>query len=350
MISIIVPAYKVEKFLPKCIESLINQTYRDLEIILVNDGSPDNCGRICDEYAQQDSRIQVIHQPNMGVSAARNAGLYKAHGEYVGFCDPDDFCAADMYEYMLKAMENHHADMVACGYDYFNEEYQRDESRAYEVREDELMSREEIYRKLADMPPTIRHGVVTKLFRKSVMGNLQFNTKLKSAEDGNFLLDYLQHVSSAVFVHHPLYCNLVRQGSATHGGLNVQSLKDSFEVHDRMYWDTVSAYPHLKGYAIAFLLDVCTLKYNESKARMQQVENQSQTADHLLSYMRSYIRRKALKGILSNYIHWKLKIYYLLLWIRNREAVLSSACAIIAKYHYHDKKNSKEVSGDIGYC
>ena len=316
MISIIVPAYKVEKFLPKCIESLINQTYRDLEIILVNDGSPDNCGRICDEYAQQDSRIQVIHQPNMGVSAARNAGLYKAHGEYVGFCDPDDFCAADMYEYMLKAMENHHADMVACGYDYFNEEYQRDESRAYEVREDELMSREEIYRKLADMPPTIRHGVVTKLFRKSVMGNLQFNTKLKSAEDGNFLLDYLQHVSSAVFVHHPLYCNLVRQGSATHGGLNVQSLKDSFEVHDRMYWDTVSAYPHLKGYAIAFLLDVCTLKYNESKARMQQVENQSQTADHLLSYMRSYIRRKALKGILSNYIHWKLKIYYLLLWIR----------------------------------
>ena len=316
MISIIVPAYKVEKFLPKCIESLINQTYRDLEIILVNDGSPDNCGRICDEYAQQDSRIQVIHQPNMGGSAARNAGLYKAHGEYVGFCDPDDFCAADMYEYMLKAMENHHADMVACGYDYFNEEYQRDESRAYEVREDELMSREEIYRKLADMPPTIRHGVVTKLFRKSVMGNLQFNTKLKSAEDGNFLLDYLQHVSSAVFVHHPLYCNLVRQGSATHGGLNVQSLKDSFEVHDRMYWDTVSAYPHLKGYAIAFLLDVCTLKYNESKARMQQVENQSQTADHLLSYMRSYIRRKAMKGILSNYIHWKLKIYYLLLWIR----------------------------------
>ena len=301
MISIIVPAYKVEKFLPKCIESLINQTYRDLEIILVNDGSPDNCGRICDEYAQQDSRIQVIHQPNMGVSAARNAGLYKAHGEYVGFCDPDDFCAADMYEYMLRAMENHHADMVACGYDYFNEEYQRDESRAYEVREDALMSREEIYRKLADMPPTIRHGVVTKLFRKSVMGNLQFNTKLKSAEDGNFLLDDLQHVSSAVFVHHPLYCNLVRQGSATHGGLNVQSLKDSFEVHDRMYWDTVSAYPHLKGYAIAFLLDVCTLKYNESKARMQQVENQSQTADHLLSYMRSYIRRKALKGILSNY-------------------------------------------------
>lgn len=157
-----------------------------------------------------------------------------------------------MYECMLRAMENYHADMVACGYDYFNEEYQRDESRAYEVREDELMSREEIYRKLADMPPTIRHGVVTKLFRKSVMGNLQFNTKFKSAEDGNFLLDYLRHVNSAVFVHYPLYCNLVRQGSATHGGLNVQNLKDSFEVHDRMYRDTVSAYPHLKGYAIAF--------------------------------------------------------------------------------------------------
>ena len=108
----------------------------------------------------------------------------------------------------------------------------------------------------------------------------------------------------------------MRQGSATHGGLNVQNLKDSFEVHDRMYRDTVSAYPHLKGYAIAFLLDVCTLKYNESKKRIQQVKNQSQAANHLLSYMRSYIRRKALEGVFSKYIHWKLKTYYLLLWIR----------------------------------
>ena len=98
MISIIVPVYNVENFLPKCIESLIRQTYKDIEIILIDDGSPDRCGFICDEYAINDKRIRVIHQTNSGVSAPRNAGLAVAKGEYIGFCDPDDFCAVDMYE------------------------------------------------------------------------------------------------------------------------------------------------------------------------------------------------------------------------------------------------------------
>ena len=316
MISIIVPVYKVEKFLSKCIESLINQSYKDIEIILVDDGSPDNSGKICDDYALQDQRIHVIHQENKGVSAARNAGLSKAKGEYIGFCDPDDFCEVDMYESMLQAMENQQVDLVACGYNYYSEEYQLDESRIYEIRESELMNRERIYEKLADMPPTIRHGVVTKLFRSSLVGNMQFDTHLKSAEDGNFLLDYLQRVKLAVFVHRPLYCNLVRQGSATHGGLNIQSLKDSFAVHDRMYRDTVKDFPKLKDCAIAFLLDVCTLKYNECKERLKRSGRITETESQLLKYMRSYIRKKAFVGLCSNKIYWKIKIYYLLLWIR----------------------------------
>ena len=90
-ISIIVPVYKVEKFLPKCIDSILSQTFTDFELILVDDGSPDNCGKICDEYAHKDDRVVVVHKLNEGVSIARNKGLDVAKGEYILFCDSDDF-------------------------------------------------------------------------------------------------------------------------------------------------------------------------------------------------------------------------------------------------------------------
>lgn len=114
LISIIIPVYKVEKFLATCLDSLCAQTYTNLEIILVDDGSPDNCGKICDEYAQKDARIRVIHQANQGISAARNAGLEIAEGEYVAFVDSDDYIDPDMYEYLYGLISKDNADMAMC--------------------------------------------------------------------------------------------------------------------------------------------------------------------------------------------------------------------------------------------
>ena len=120
LISIIVPVYDVEPYLRKCIDSILIQSYRDLEIILVDDGSPDNCGAICDEYAEKDKRIKVIHKKNGGLSDARNAGLDIATGEYIGFVDSDDWVMPDMYEYLYKAVKEYDADMSVCGYyDYW---------------------------------------------------------------------------------------------------------------------------------------------------------------------------------------------------------------------------------------
>ena len=96
MISIIVPIYKVEKYIRQCVDSIINQTYEDIEIILVDDGSPDNCPQICDDYAKTDSRVKVIHKENGGIMSARKAGLKVATGEYIGFVDGDDWIEADM--------------------------------------------------------------------------------------------------------------------------------------------------------------------------------------------------------------------------------------------------------------
>ena len=115
MISVIVPVYNTEKFLKNCISSIANQTYKDLEIILVNDGSTDNSGKICDDFAQKDSRIKVIHQSNKGVGAARNAGLDVAKGAYIGFVDSDDILRPDMYEFLLNNLIVHNADISVCG-------------------------------------------------------------------------------------------------------------------------------------------------------------------------------------------------------------------------------------------
>ena len=118
MISVIIPVYNVERYIRQCLESVLSQTYRDLEILIIDDGSTDGCGGICDEYAAADSRVRVIHQPNEGVSAARNAGLGAATGEYIGFVDPDDWIEPRMFEVMLDTLLSSDADISVCAYWY----------------------------------------------------------------------------------------------------------------------------------------------------------------------------------------------------------------------------------------
>lgn len=115
-ISVVVPIYNVEEYLPKCIESLLNQTYEDLEIILVDDGGKDNCPSICEAYAEKDNRIKVIHKENGGLSDARNAGTAVATGAYIAYVDSDDFIKSDMYEKMLARMRETNADIAICNF------------------------------------------------------------------------------------------------------------------------------------------------------------------------------------------------------------------------------------------
>ena len=313
MVSIIIPVYKVEKYLSKCIESIFKQTYFDLELILVDDGSPDKCPEICDTYASKDERVVVIHQKNAGVSAARNAGLEKAKGEYIGFVDPDDWIAPEMYEQMIFAMEGSNADLAICGYDYYDEDYHVDEQRRYKVRSNEVVDQREIMNRFSDMPPSIRHGVWNKLFRNNLLHTQRFINGLHSSEDVYFLNEYVQKIQSTVIVHHPYYKNLVRQGSATHGGLSIQSLAESFVAHEQMYKDAVGKYPDLKVHSQAFLLDVCTLKYNEAKRKMSSLSsNEQEQMKKYLQEMRRFIKQYARKAMFNKEIYWKTRIYYLL--------------------------------------
>ena len=115
-ISTIIPVYNVSTYISECMESILSQDYPDLEIILVDDGSTDDSGRICDAYAQRDNRIQVIHQPNGGAAAAKNAGLRVASGEYLSFVDSDDSLEPGAYAHMVQLMEAHGADIVQCAF------------------------------------------------------------------------------------------------------------------------------------------------------------------------------------------------------------------------------------------
>ena len=122
LISVIVPIYKVEKYLRKCVDSILRQTFANLEIILVNDGSPDECAEICNEYQKTDCRIKVIHKSNGGLSSARNAGLDIAKGDYIGFVDSDDWIEPEMYQKLIETAMNSEADVVQCGYKVVTEE------------------------------------------------------------------------------------------------------------------------------------------------------------------------------------------------------------------------------------
>lgn len=314
MISVIVPVYGVEKYLPKCIESLVKQTFKDIEIVLIDDGSPDSCGKICDEYAENYEQLVVIHQVNQGVSAARNAGLKIAKGEYIGFVDPDDWIAPEMYESMHSAMKETNADLCICGYDYYDEHGKVDENRRYNTKENETITQKDVMYRFFDMPPTIRHVVANKLFKKELLQDNKFKEGLHSSEDVLFLDEYVLKIKNAVVVHQPYYKSLVRQGSATHGGLSINSLAESFEAHYQMYQDAVGKYPELKEHSLAFLLDVCTLKYTEACRKSLQLEqSEKKKIQKCLTEMRHFIKRNAVSALFNKEIYWKTRVMYLIL-------------------------------------
>ncbi len=170
IVSIIVPIYNVEKYLERCVDSIRNQTYRNLEIILVDDGSPDNCGRMCDAFAGEDPRIRVIHKPNGGLSEARNAGLESATGEYVSFIDSDDFIHPEMIRDLYGRMQKHQADIVQCSFRSVTEDSIVDPGPDNE----KVLSNLEALRYL--YTPFVVDYVMAcnKLYRKALFGTIRY--------------------------------------------------------------------------------------------------------------------------------------------------------------------------------
>lgn len=191
-ISIIVPVYNAEKTLERCVRSLLGQTYENLEILLVNDGSRDDSLSLCREYAASDSRIRVIDKPNGGVSSARNAGLDAARGDFVLFCDSDDWVEPDLCESMLEQYRP--GDTVICEIDRYDE------------AETNLKSYTDAPRKEIFHYPLVACSPINKLYLRSAVGDLRFHEGLELGEDVCFVLEYLGRVDGVLrILHRRLY-------------------------------------------------------------------------------------------------------------------------------------------------
>ena len=173
MISVVIPIYKVEAYLERCIKSVLSQTYKNLEIILVDDGSPDNCPRICDTWAQIDNRIRVIHKKNGGLSDARNAGLAAASGEYIGFIDSDDWIHPQMYEKLHRIMQKEKGEIAACAFQKVNG---INEELMNEIRQDGQIfcyDTEEAMRRLIT-EQGLEQVVWNKLYKRELLEGINF--------------------------------------------------------------------------------------------------------------------------------------------------------------------------------
>lgn len=201
LITVVVPIYKVEKYLEKCIDSIIKQTYENLEIILVDDGSPDKCPQICDEYAKNDSRIRVIHKENGGVSSARNIGMENARGKWIAFIDADDWIEEKYFEKMLDRVKTNDADIVLCGY---NRVMPNCNIKINSNGGDEKVNAKEYLIKVLN--PQTGYGFVhMKIIKKQVIGDTRFDTDLKVGEDALFNIEISKKINTAILVKEALY-------------------------------------------------------------------------------------------------------------------------------------------------
>lgn len=279
-ISVIVPVYNVEQYLERCVDSIINQTYTNLEIILVNDGSTDNSGKLCDELAKKDERIRVIHKENGGLSDARNRGIDESESDLVGFIDSDDYIDSDMYEVLLKNLNDTDADLSMCAlYDVYNN---TPEAQVTNKETWELSSEQAI--KMVMEAKILSVTAVNKLYRKSLFSDLKFEVG-KIAEDAFIMIKLLDKCEKIVATNEKKYYYVHRENSITTQKFSTKFL-NVIEAYEQNSNIILEKYPKLKdvaqtrmNWAYFYVLDRLLLDDNYND---KELENK------LISYLKNH--------------------------------------------------------------
>ncbi len=259
LVSIIVPIYNVEKYIEKCIESILAQTHQNLEILLIDDGTPDRCGEICDKYAELDKRIQVIHKSNGGLSDARNVGISVATGDYVVFVDGDDFISENLVEYALESAVKHQADVVMFDFYEVEEETNRRDICSMSIEKDQASSLEQNKAYLLTTP-----SVCNKIFRRTFLIEQPIHFPVgRNYEDLSTTPKLLAKATSIVYMNsEPLYYYVLHTGSImrsknfkTSYTQRVAALDDILSYYreqklESMYHDELEYLVFLHGYFV----------------------------------------------------------------------------------------------------
>lgn len=238
-VSIIVPVYNAERTLTRCIDSILNQEYTDFELLLVNDGSKDSSGSICDRYAAKDSRIHVIHKENSGVSDSRNIALDRACGTYLQFLDSDDWITPNATRLLVETAQHYHCDMVIS--DFYRVVGER-VSHKGDIEDDCVLTREEFASHMIENPADFYYGVLwNKLFRRDIVEeyHLRMNSEISWCEDFMFNLEYIRHADVFFALQVPIYYYVKTKGSlASQGASITKTIKMKlmvFEYYNNFY-------------------------------------------------------------------------------------------------------------------
>ncbi|RGG88473.1 glycosyltransferase [Ruminococcus sp. AF17-11] len=258
-ISVIVPVYNSEKYLKRCIDSILNQTYKAIELILVDDGSPDNCGKICDEYAKKDKRVRVIHKTNAGVSAARNSGLEIASGNYATFVDSDDYIEPEMYGNMMEKVHQYNCDVVMC--DCIKDFTDHSEIYTHDIRagfydKEQLVN--EYYPHLLMMenveyPATISNWLI--LFNRNKLGNLRYVVGVRYSEDLLFGAQLVYNTDSFYYMKEQAYYHYyMNPTSATH-----KFTVDKWNDYKTLHFEINKYFSECESFDFSHQIDLCLL-------------------------------------------------------------------------------------------
>lgn len=295
LISVIIPIYNVEQYLKQCLDSVINQTYRNLEIILVDDGSTDKSGLICDEYSQKDKRIKVIHKKNEGVAVARNTGLDNCSGEYITFVDSDDVIDIFFFERLYKLSKNYNADITIGKHIELKEQSQY--SFSSDVDNGELIERKELYRKIFLQEGTDAF-LWAKLYKKNIFDNIRCLDG-EIYEDIRIIDKIIEKCNIIVYTNYTGYCYIQHKGSITHGKMSdkymscIKAAEDLLELAKNKYPEIEYAAIRKYIYANYHVLGLSVLSDKYDNISKQLKEN-------ILKYKKFIFR--------SNYISKAKKI------------------------------------------
>jgi len=269
-ISIIIPVYNVELYLRQCIQSVIEQSYTNIEVILVNDGSPDNCGAICDEYANKDNRLTVIHKKNEGVSGARNIGLDIATGEFIYFIDSDDWLDPDTIEVSYKNLINNNADISCCTY-YIA--YVNSTITPYNNGTTLLLSRQEAVKEaLANQK--IKTFLCGKLYKRHLFNNLRCPIDMIYCEDSFIIIKIFSQAEKIVLHTTPKYYYRQRKSSVVYGTYTVKYFNDGIAAASHNHKLVAELFPTLSelskynlilAYIALLKKMICTKKFLKLK-------------------------------------------------------------------------------------
>lgn len=267
LVSIIVPVYNVEQYLDKCVNSLVEQTYTNLEIILVDDGSKDRSGEICDLWAKKDNRIKVVHKKNGGASEARNKGLDMASGDIISFIDSDDYISIYFYERLINVMEDTNSDIVECGFKMFKKEEMINDSYINNLNFKSFNTQEAMQELILNQ--NLSTIVCNKIYKRHIIDKVRFKEG-KGHEDDFYMYLVLDNAKKITKVNSELYYYLQREDSTMGKMYNLNRL-DAIEAKYERFKYIEKKYKDLTLLAKQDVLFGCMYSYQQL-LRTKQIE------------------------------------------------------------------------------